>query len=103
MSQDGFRPMKYPYTLTAKIAQFPYKYYLQHSWLFKYMIFGTLATLPIFYQIQKLCKFYVISLVLTLSDLIIYYLFFSAYSPENVAKWEKIHRETFHGTPGSHH
>jgi len=103
MSQDGsFRPMKYPYTLTGKIAQFPYKYYFQHSWLFKYMIFGALATLPVFYQIQKLCKFYITLLVLTiLSDLIIYYLF-SAYAPENVAKWEKIHRETFHGTPGHH-
>ncbi|XP_011172968.1 uncharacterized protein LOC105205316 [Solenopsis invicta] len=80
MSQGTHRPMKYPYTFTAKIAQFPYKYYYQQSWMFKYLLFGTILALPIFYKIQKL-----------------------SYAPENVAKWDKIHRETFHGTPGGHH
>lgn len=102
MSQDGYRPMKYPYTISAKIAQFPYRYYYQHSWMFKYLIFGTLITLPIFYKIQKLCKSY--SLSQCLSDLsgIYYHLpLFSAFSPENVKKWDKIHREMFEGT--GHH
>ena len=56
MSQGTYRPVKYPYTLTAKIANFPYKYYMQYSWLYKYYIIGTLVCLPIFYKIQKLCK-----------------------------------------------
>ena len=50
MSQGTYRPVKYPYTLTAKIANFPYKYYIQYSWLYKYYIIGTLVCLPIFYN-----------------------------------------------------
>ncbi|XP_070159947.1 uncharacterized protein Roh isoform X1 [Polyergus mexicanus] len=73
-----YRPMKYPYTLLGKIAQFPFKYYMQHSWLFKYTVFAVGVSLPIFYKIQKL-----------------------SYSPENVQKWDKIHREMFEGT--GHH
>ncbi|XP_011630085.1 uncharacterized protein LOC105422424 [Pogonomyrmex barbatus] len=79
MSQNAsFRPMKYPYTLTAKLAQFPYKYYWNHSWMFKYTIIGALIAVPIFYKIQKL-----------------------SYSPENVQKWDKTHKEMFEGT--GHH
>ncbi|KYQ55972.1 hypothetical protein ALC60_05255 [Trachymyrmex zeteki] len=80
MSQGTHRSMKYPYTLTAKIAQFPFKYYVKNSWLFKYFLLSTFITLPIFYKIQKL-----------------------SYSPGNVAKWDKIHHEMFYGTPGGHH
>ncbi|KYN28418.1 PREDICTED: uncharacterized protein LOC108770428 [Trachymyrmex cornetzi] len=79
MSQ-GIRRMKYPYTFTAKIAQFPYKYYWKHSWLYRYFLLSSLITVPIFYKIQKL-----------------------SYAPENVAKWDKIHQEMFFGTPGGHH
>ncbi|EFN82388.1 hypothetical protein EAI_01530 [Harpegnathos saltator] len=71
--------MKYPYTLTAKLVQFPYKYYWKHSWLFRYMFYSIFATLPIIYKIQKL-----------------------SYSPANVEKWEKIWKETFEG-PSNHH
>ncbi|TGZ49173.1 uncharacterized protein Roh [Temnothorax longispinosus] len=79
MSQGApFRPMKYPYTLTAKVAQFPYRYYVKHSWLYKYLLIGTLVSFPIFYKVQKL-----------------------SYAPENVAKWDKLHREMFEGT--GHH
>ncbi|KYM97132.1 PREDICTED: uncharacterized protein LOC108778780 [Cyphomyrmex costatus] len=80
MFQGTHRPMKYPYTLTAKIAQFPFKYYMQHSWLFKYLLISTFVTIPIFYKIQKL-----------------------SYSPANVEKWDKIHREMFYGPPDGHH
>ncbi|CAL1673239.1 unnamed protein product [Lasius platythorax] len=73
-----YRPMKYPYTISAKLAQFPFRYYMQHSWLFKYTIIAVALTYPIFYKIQKL-----------------------SYSPENVKKWDKIHREMFQGT--GHH
>lgn len=73
-----FRPMKYPYTFLGKISQFPFNYYMQHSWLFKYTLIATFIALPIFYKIQKL-----------------------SYSPDNVKKWEKLHREMFEGT--GHH
>ncbi|XP_076235174.1 reduction of Rh1 [Calliopsis andreniformis] len=74
------RPMKYPYTLSAKIAQFPFRMYYDYkgSWMFKWWIFGTIATLPIFYKIQRM-----------------------SYSPENVKKWREMDRQTFLGH--SHH
>ncbi|XP_031833628.1 reduction of Rh1 [Nomia melanderi] len=77
MSADEVpRRMIYPYTLSAKIAQFPYKLYLTHknTWLFRFFPLGILMTLPIFYKIQKL-----------------------SYSPENVKKWEEVRREQFSG------
>lgn len=52
-----FRPMKYPYTFLGKISQFPFKYYMQHSWLLKFTVIATFVTFPIFYKIQKLCKY----------------------------------------------
>lgn len=52
-----YRPMKYPYTILGKLSQFPYRYYIQHSWLFKFTLIGGLLSLPIFYKIQKLCKY----------------------------------------------
>jgi len=54
--QAPYRRMRYPYTFTAKIAQFPYKYYAKHSWLYKYWLVGVVVSIPIFYQIEKLCK-----------------------------------------------
>ncbi|KAL0121193.1 hypothetical protein PUN28_008697 [Cardiocondyla obscurior] len=73
-SGEPVRHMKYPYTFAAKIAQFPYKYYYKHSWFFRYYLVGVLASVPLFYKLQKL-----------------------SYSPENVAKWDKTHREMFEG------
>ncbi|XP_020291112.1 uncharacterized protein LOC109858362 [Pseudomyrmex gracilis] len=79
MSEDvPFRRMKFPYTFTAKFAQFPHAYYTKHSWLFRYWHIGILLTIPIFYKIQKL-----------------------SYSPENVKKWAKTREEMFSGT--GHH
>ncbi|XP_077296789.1 reduction of Rh1 [Arctopsyche grandis] len=48
------RPMKYPYTYSAKLAQFPYKFHINNQWFYKYYIFGFAATVPIFYYFQKL-------------------------------------------------
>ncbi|XP_008205515.1 uncharacterized protein LOC100118244 [Nasonia vitripennis] len=78
MADEVSRPMKYPYTLSAKIAQFPYKHYYKHSWAFKYFLYSTIICLPIFYKIQKM-----------------------SYSPENVKKWDEIHRKEFSGA--DHH
>uniref|UniRef100_A0A6M2DEX9 Uncharacterized protein n=1 Tax=Xenopsylla cheopis TaxID=163159 RepID=A0A6M2DEX9_XENCH len=70
----GERPMKYPYTFSAKIAQFPLKYHVVNNPLWKYYFIAVGLSLPIFYKIQKL-----------------------SYSPENVAKWDEIHRKEFSG------
>lgn len=50
------RPMKFPYTYSAKIAQFPFKFYVQNQWIWKYWMVGILVTLPVFYKINKLGK-----------------------------------------------
>ncbi|XP_076638039.1 reduction of Rh1 isoform X1 [Colletes latitarsis] len=80
-SENPGRPMKFPYTLSAKIAQFPYKYYFTHksSWVFKFWLISVVLTAPLFYKIQKL-----------------------SYSPENVKKWDEIHRKEFLGEVGHH-
>ncbi|XP_051166715.1 uncharacterized protein LOC127285000 [Leptopilina boulardi] len=71
---DNSRQMKYPYTFTAKIMQFPYKYYYKHSWMFRYCAFATAIVAPIVYQFQKL-----------------------SYAPANVKKWEERDRIMFEG------
>lgn len=58
MADEVARPMKYPYTYTAKVAQFPYKFYFTHSWGFKYGVYAFILCAPIFYKIQKLCKYF---------------------------------------------
>ncbi|XP_058790017.1 uncharacterized protein LOC131663564 [Phymastichus coffea] len=74
MAEEISRPMKYPYTLSAKIAQFPFKYYYDNSWVFKYSAFAFILCIPIFYKIQKM-----------------------SYSPENVKKWQETRRKEFSG------
>lgn len=63
------RPMKFPYTWSARIAQFPLKFYINNNWIFKYYGFAVLLCVPIFYKIQKLSN-----------------------SPDNVAKWAQIRK-----------
>lgn len=60
MSAEGAapaRPMKYPYTFAAKIAQFPYAYYFKYNWMVRYHIYAAIVCLPIFYKIGKLCEY----------------------------------------------
>ncbi|XP_066249689.1 uncharacterized protein roh [Euwallacea similis] len=64
------RPMKFPYTFSAKLAQFPYKFYFNNNWVVKYYCFALVLTIPIFRSISKLSN-----------------------SPENVAKWAEIRRK----------
>ncbi|XP_014205971.1 uncharacterized protein LOC106637621 [Copidosoma floridanum] len=78
MADEVSRPMRFPYTYTAKIAQFPYKFYFKHSWGFKYWVIASVLCLPVFYKLQKM-----------------------SYSPENVKNWDEIHRKEFYG--GDHH
>ncbi|KAF5270870.1 hypothetical protein FQA39_LY08315 [Lamprigera yunnana] len=64
------RPMKYPYTYTAKVVQFPWKFYFTKSKVYQYYLFGIIASMPIFYKIQKLSN-----------------------SPENKALWAEKRRQ----------
>lgn len=47
-------PMKYPYTLTAKMAQFPYKHYYDHNWMWRYYFYALIACVPIFYKLSRM-------------------------------------------------
>ncbi|CAG9128079.1 hypothetical protein JYU34_018388 [Plutella xylostella] len=76
MSDAPARPMKYPYTISAKIAQFPMKYYVQNQWIWRYWMAGILVSAPIFYKIHKLAN-----------------------SPENVKIWAENKRKE----EASHH
>ena len=64
------RPMKYPYTLSAKIAQFPWGMYWKNAWVFRYGAFASALTFPIFVMIQN-----------------------AVYSPSNVEKWTEIRKK----------
>ncbi|CAG9761361.1 unnamed protein product [Ceutorhynchus assimilis] len=68
------RPMKYPYTFSAKIAQFPYKFYFKNNFLCRWYLVGILAALPLFKKISNMAN-----------------------SPENVAKWAEIRRKQAEG------
>ncbi|KDR19571.1 uncharacterized protein LOC110829796 [Zootermopsis nevadensis] len=72
MSESGppSRPMKYPYTFSAKIAQFPLKHYFQNQWIWRYYFIALAVCTPIFYSISRLAN-----------------------SPENKAKWAEIKRK----------
>lgn len=53
------RPMKYPYTLSAKIAHFPFYHYYNHKngWILKYWIWTSISLMPVWYFFQKLSKY----------------------------------------------
>ncbi|KAK9889576.1 hypothetical protein WA026_006948 [Henosepilachna vigintioctopunctata] len=64
------RPMKFPYTYCAKIRQFPIMHYYNNNWIWKYYVYGVIASLPIFWKIHR-----------------------SVNSPQNKAKWKEIRRK----------
>lgn len=51
------RPMKYPYTFSAKIAQFPFKHYFKHNWVVRYYCLSIVLCAPLFYKIQQASKY----------------------------------------------
>lgn len=86
------RPMRYPYTWSAKIAQFPLRFYINNNPLWKYYFLGVIAAIPVFYKIDRLGKFQQkISVAKKL--LLIKLIFFTANSPESVAKWAESKRK----------
>ncbi|CAG9809325.1 unnamed protein product [Chironomus riparius] len=64
------RPMRFPYTWSAKIAQFPLKWYVNSNPLWKYYFLGVIVALPVFYKVDRLSN-----------------------SPGNVAKWAESKRK----------
>jgi hypothetical protein len=48
------RPMRYPYTLSAKIAQFPIKWIINNQPLWKYYFLGVIVAFPVFYKIDRM-------------------------------------------------
>lgn len=55
------RPMKFPYTFSAKLAQFPFKHYINNQWIWKYYLIACGLCVPVFYKIQKICKYFFVS------------------------------------------
>lgn len=51
------RPMKFPYTFTAKLAQFPLKFHIQKQWIWRYYAIALVVSTPLFYKIGQLGKF----------------------------------------------
>ncbi|KAI4495861.1 hypothetical protein M0802_008267 [Mischocyttarus mexicanus] len=68
------RPMVFPYTMSAQIAQFPFKHYYKHSWLFRYWFIAIAVCSPLFWKLQKL-----------------------SYSEENVKIWDEKRKKEFSG------
>lgn len=48
--------MKYPYTFTAKIAQFPIFFYLKNNWIWMYYPVGATVSLYIFSKIHAMAN-----------------------------------------------
>lgn len=63
VAKPAGRPMKFPYTFSAKLAQFPYKFYIQKQWIWRYYLVGVLISAPVFYKIGKLCKYIIIIVI----------------------------------------
>jgi hypothetical protein len=51
------RPMKFPYTFSAKIAQFPLKFHIKNNWIWRYYLIALGVSIPIFYKIDRMGEF----------------------------------------------
>jgi len=72
------RTMVFPYTMTARLAQFPFKWYWKNEWLMRYYAYAIVICIPVFFWIQK-----------------------KSYAPANVALWkEKARKEAEHAKLG---
>lgn len=54
---SGSRPMKFPYTFTAKLVQFPWMYYIKNNWLYKNYVIAIVVSLLAFVKIQNIGKY----------------------------------------------
>lgn len=42
------RPMKFPYTFSAKVAHFPWKFYVKNNWIWRYYVYAFVVCIPMF-------------------------------------------------------
>lgn len=59
------RPMKFPYTIAAKITRFPFHHYFIKSetgWVFRYWAISILICAPLWYKFQQLSKWNIFKL-----------------------------------------
>lgn len=89
------RPMKYPYTFTAKLAQFPLKFHIKNQWIWRYYFIALGCCVPIFYKIDRLGEF--LTVTFTPRRLIKSIFLLLANSPGNVAKWAEMKRKELEG------
>ncbi|GJQ80170.1 hypothetical protein Trydic_g23748 [Trypoxylus dichotomus] len=66
--------MRFPYTFSAKIAQFPFKFYVGNQFIWKYYVISFIVCVPLFKKISNLAN-----------------------SPENVAIWAENRRKEAEG------
>nr|ALJ10896.1 hypothetical protein [Dolomedes sulfureus] len=45
--------MKYPYTYTAKLARFPYKWHWDNFWLPRFLALGMVVSFPFFLFVHR--------------------------------------------------
>lgn len=50
------RPMKYPYTFSAKLVQFPWVFYIKKNWIWQYYFLAVGVCVPIFNFCENLSK-----------------------------------------------
>lgn len=60
------QPMEFPYTYSAKLSQFPYKFYFRQSFMVRYFCYSFILMTPLIYSIHKMAN-----------------------SPENTAFWRE--------------
>ncbi|XP_075223976.1 uncharacterized protein LOC142325837 [Lycorma delicatula] len=70
------RPMIYPYTYTAVLMTFPFKFYVSNGWSVKYYLIATLLCMPFHRKLSKAVN-----------------------SKENKKRWKQIRKEWY----GPHH
>lgn len=49
--------MKFPYTFSAKLAQFPIQHYFKNQWIWRYYFIAFGVSIPLFYKIHKLGRY----------------------------------------------
>ncbi|XP_050076036.1 uncharacterized protein LOC126563434 [Anopheles maculipalpis] len=50
------RRVKFPYTYTAKIVQFPYQHYVKNQWIWRFYFIAFGLSLPLFYKLHSLAN-----------------------------------------------
>ncbi|KFB36672.1 AGAP000669-PA-like protein [Anopheles sinensis] len=54
--EQAKRRMKFPYTLSAKVVQFPTQHYLKTQWIWRYYFVAFGMSIPLFYKLHQLAN-----------------------------------------------